>query len=96
MPHIVNITTREILLKQGPDCVVFAKIAIEILNQKVRPFTAKWHGKSPACAFENPDECAEFRAELEQLQEILRAYTRTLAVLAGIEDISSLSDTEHV
>ena len=85
-------TTREILLKQGPDCVVFAKIAIEILNQKVRPFTAKWHRKSLAGAFDNPDECTEFRAELEVLQEILRAYTCTLAVLAGIEDITHLSE----
>lgn len=88
-------TTREILLAQGPDCVVFAKIAIEILNQKVRPFTAKWHRKSLAGDFDNPAACTEFRAELESLQEILRAYTRTLAVLAGIEDITSLSDTEQ-
>ena len=88
-------TTREILLKQGPDCVVFAKIAIEILNQKVRPFTAKWHRKSQAGAFDDAAVCTEFREELESLQEILRAYTRTLAVLAGIEDITSLSDTEQ-
>lgn len=84
-------TTREILIKQGPDCVVFAKIAIEILNQKVRPFTAKWHRKSLSGAFDNPDECVEFRAELETLQEILCAYTSTLAVLAGLEDITYLS-----
>ena len=84
-------TTREILIKQGPDCVVFAKIAIEILNQKVRPFTAKWHRRSLAGAFDNPDDCVEFRAELETLQEILRAFTCTLAVLAGLEDITYLS-----
>ncbi|MDE0086174.1 MAG: hypothetical protein OXU23_10710 [Candidatus Poribacteria bacterium] len=88
-------TTREILLAQGPDCVVFAKIAIEILNQKVRPFTAKWHRKSLAGAFDDPTACAEFRDELESLQVVLRAYTQTLAVLAGIEDIASLSDTEQ-
>ncbi len=87
-------TTREILLAQGPDCVVFAKIALVILNQKVRPFTAKWHRKSLAGDFDNPAACDEFRDELESLQEILRAYTRTLAVIAGIEDIASLSDTE--
>lgn len=88
-------TTREILLKRGPDCVVFAEIAIEILNQKVRPFTSKWHGKSREGAFENSNECDEFRTELESLQKILRAYAKTLAVLAGITDIKSLSDTEH-
>ena len=89
-------TTREILLKQGPDCVVFAKIAIEILNQKVRPFTAKWHRKSLKGAFKKEAACVKFRQELESLQEILRAYTRTLAVMAGIEDITSLSDTESM
>ena len=87
-------TTREILLAQGPDCVVFAKIAIEILNQKVRPFTAKWHRRSLAGDFDDPAACAEFRTELESLQEVLRVYTQTLAVLTGIEDITSLSDTE--
>ena len=85
-------TTRDILLAQGPDCVVFAKIAIEILNQKVRPFTAKWHRKSLKGAFDKPDECTKFRTELESLQEILVAYTRTLAVLAGIEDITYISE----
>ena len=88
-------TTREILLAQGPDCVVFAKIAIEILNQKVRPFTAKWHRKSLAGDFDDPAACAEFRTELESLQEVLRAYTQTLVVLAGIEDITNLSDIEQ-
>lgn len=87
-------TTREILLAQGPDCVEFAQIAIVILNQEVRPFTAKWHRKSLAGAFDNPDECNEFRTELESLQEILRAYMRTLAVLAGIEDITNLSQED--
>ena len=88
-------TIREILLKQGPDCVVFAKIALVILNEKVRPFTAKWHRKSLAGAFDDPTACTEFRDELESLQVVLRAYTQTLAVLAGIEDITSLSDTEQ-
>lgn len=87
-------TTREILLKQGPDCVVFAKIAIEILNQKVRPFTAKWYRKSLKGAFKKESACVKFRQELEVLQEVLHAYTRILAVMAGIEDITSLSDTE--
>ena len=71
-------TTRKILHKQGPDCVIFAKIAIEILNQKVRPFTAKWHPRSIAGDFDNnPEACADFWDELEPLQEVLQAYTRT-------------------
>ena len=88
-------TTRDILHAQGPGCVVFAKIAIEILNQKVRCFTAKWHRNSLEGAFNDPVKCEEFRNDLEKLQEVLRAYTRTLAVLAGVEDTDSLSDTEQ-
>ena len=88
-------TTREILIAQGPDCVEFAHIAIVILNQEVRPFTAKWHRKSLAGDFNNPDECNEFRTELESLRKVLCAYTRTLAVLAGIDDITNLSDAEQ-
>ena len=88
-------TTRDILHAQGPGCVVFAKIAIEILNQKVRCFTAKWHRKSGEGAFSDSAACAEFRQDLEKLQEVLRAYTRTLAVLAGVEDTDSLSNTEQ-
>lgn len=87
-------TTRKILLEQGPDCVEFAQIAIVILNQEVRPFTAKWHRKSLTGAFDNPDECKIFRSELESLQEVLRAYMCTLAVMAGIEDITNLSQDE--
>lgn len=85
-------TTREILLKQGPDCVVFAKIAIEILNQKVRPFTAKWHHKNLAGAFENDTDCAEFRRDLESLHEVLRVYMHTLAVIADVEDLNDVSE----
>ena len=83
-------TTRAILLKQGPDCVVFAKIAIEILNQRVRPFTAKWHRKNLASA--NATDCAEFRQDLESLHEVLRAYMHTLAVIAGVEELTDVSE----
>ena len=87
--------TREILREQGPDCVKFAKIAIEILNQKVRWFTAKWHPQKKAGAFRDPVKCTEFRDDLEKVQEVLRTYTCVLAVMAGVEDITSLSDTEQ-
>ena len=90
--HSLFQTTREILLAQGPNCVEFAQIALVILNQEVRPFTAKWHRKSLEGAFNDVEECAKFRVELETLQEILLAYTRTLAVLAGFEDITYLSE----
>jgi hypothetical protein len=35
--------TREIIRAGGADCVEFTKIAIVVLNQIIRPFTAHWH-----------------------------------------------------
>jgi len=35
-------TTRQIIKNNGRECIEFTKIAVIILNQKIRPFTAKW------------------------------------------------------
>ena len=83
-------TTREILRRHGRDAIRFSMVAIPVLNQVVRPFTAKWHRESLAGAFDDQDRCAEFRAELETLQEDLRNYNRLLADIAGVEDLTDL------
>jgi hypothetical protein len=49
--------TRQTLKTHGYACAQFAKIAIIVLNQVVRPFTAKWHRKCQDGAFASPDEC---------------------------------------
>ena len=87
-------TTREILHRRGRNAIQFSKVAIPVLNQVVRPFTAKWHRESLAGAFDDPDRCREFRAELEELQEELRNYNRLLAHLAGVEDLTDLEYVE--
>ena len=46
--------TRSIIKSHGRDCKEFTKIAIVVLNQIIRPFTAKWHKQSLAGAFERP------------------------------------------
>ena len=43
--------TREILRRQGRDTIQFTKVAVPVLSQVVRPFTAKWHRESLAGAF---------------------------------------------
>ena len=68
----------------------FARIAIVVLNQVVRPFTAKWHKLSLAGAFGEPVRCTEFRTELTVLQKTLRSYTKALADMAGVEELSNL------
>ncbi len=85
-------TTRQIIKDNGKDCIEFTKIAVIMLNQKIRPFTAKWHKVSVADGFRNSDTCKEFRDELLELQKILSIYTQMLADMAGIEDLTSLEE----
>jgi len=82
--------TREILRRHGSGCGEFAKLAIPVLNQIIRPFTAKWHRLSLAGAFQDAARCREFRTELAAFQPKLRNYTRALAAMAEVEDLTSL------
>ena len=92
--HALFPLTREILRRHGSGAGEFAKLAIPVLNQIIRPFTAKWHRLSLAGAFGEAERCREFRAELAALQRILRGYTRALAALANVEDLTALEDTD--
>lgn len=87
--------TRETLKNQGRHCNEFAKVAIVVLNQVVRPFTAKWHKESLNGAFDDEVRCREFRAELAELQQQLRSYTRMLADIADVEDLTNLSGIDE-
>lgn len=87
--------TREILKRHGSGSMEFAKLAIPVLNQIIRPFTAKWHRRSLAGEFNNPEACLEFRAELAALQPRLLDYARALASMADVEDLTALEDAEN-
>ena len=84
--------TRDVLKKHGRDAQEFSKIAIVVLNQVIRPFTAKWHKLSIDGAFEDEKHCAEFREELKKLQLVLGVYTQMLSDMAGVEDLTKLED----
>ena len=90
--HSLFQSTRDVLKEHGKDCDEFPKIAIEILNQQVRPFTAKWHRKKLRGAFKKKSGRAKFRQELASLQEILHEYTRFLATTAKVEDLTNLPE----
>jgi hypothetical protein len=65
----------------------FKKITkLVVLNQIIRPFTAKWHRLSLEGAFKDPIQCAEFRGELAALQADLRRYTGMMGEMAGVEE----------
>jgi len=81
--------TRETIRRNGRGCINFTRIAVVMLNQKVRPFTARWHPRN----LEGPLDARgkeRFRAELRALQTDLRNYTRLLADLADVEDLTDL------
>ena len=88
-------TTREILRRRGRGTIQLSKIAIPVLNQVVRPFTAKWHKESLASAFREESNRKEFPEELETLQEDLRNYNRMLSKIAGVEDLTDLEKVEQ-
>ena len=54
-------TTRSVIKENGRGCVEFTKLAVVMLNQKVRPFTAKWHKSSLNNAFGDPVLRKQFR-----------------------------------
>ena len=91
--HALFALTRSILKEHTRDCQHFAQIAIPVLNQIVRPFTAKWHRLYLADAFSNETQRQEFRNELSALQGELRRYTRMLGAMAGVEDFTALEAT---
>ncbi len=84
--------TRVTIKNHGRDCMNFTKIAVVVLNQIVRPFTAKWHRLSVAGALKKPQKCKEFRKELAALQSDLRKYSKMLADMAGVEDLTELEE----
>lgn len=86
-------TTRAVLKHHGRGCSEFAIIAIVVLNQKIRPFTAKWHKVSTATGFDDDENKQQFRVELSELQKTLRTYSKMLADMAGVEDLTDLEDT---
>ncbi|MFX1487154.1 MAG: hypothetical protein ACFFBS_08700 [Promethearchaeota archaeon] len=84
--------TRQVLKNNTRYCIEFTKLAVVVLNQIVRPFTAKWHRFSQQGTFEDPEKKSEFRKELGDVQLELRKYAKMLADMAGVEDLTSLED----
>jgi hypothetical protein len=85
-------TTRKILREKGRKAENFTKVSIIVLNQVLRPFTTKWHKKCIEGAFVDADCCKEFRNELQYLQIQLVRYSRMLAEMACVEDLTAIVD----
>lgn len=85
-------STRTILKEKGRKAPAFSRISVIILNQVVRPFTAKWHREQLNSAFNNKEKCLEFREDLRCLQENMRKYSAILAEIAAVEDITDINE----
>ncbi len=83
-------TTRAIIRARGRDSIEFTKLAVVVLNQVIRPFTTKWHKASTSGDLEGPVVIQEFRRELGDLREALVRYSKMLADMAGVEDLTQL------
>jgi hypothetical protein len=82
--------TRQVMKSHGRHCQNFTKIAVLVLNQIIRPFTAKWHKVALNNAFNEGDNAKQFRQELTALSEQIHTYTRMLADMADVEDLTKL------
>lgn len=84
------------LLEQHPDAAQFRSLALGLLNDLLRPRTARWHGwltadadrpgadGRPAVRFRDEQVRRQFRQELQELQPSLRVLQTRLAALAGL------------
>jgi hypothetical protein len=90
--HSLFKTTRDVLKANGPACVQVTKIAVVVLNQKIRPFTSKWHKHALKGGFRYSTQDKEFRTELAELQIELKNYTKMLADMAGVEDLAEMDE----
>jgi Patatin-like phospholipase len=70
-------TTRDIV-DEFPSCRHFDALAWDVLNDRVRPFTAKWHRESERGMLAALDATDEFRAQLADLQPVLRRFDELL------------------
>ena len=84
--------TREVLKRKGRKTENFTKVAVPVLNQVIRPFTARWHGLAEQGGLKDGRNKQEFRKELKRLQEKLRDYNKLLAKIAEVEDLTDLEE----
>ena len=70
-------------IKDHEGCTHFATLTVRVLNDRVRPFTAKWHRMKIEGHLTSADFRFQFRRELAVLQPTLRQLTHLLGLLSG-------------
>lgn len=84
----VFMLTRDILKKYGRKGQQFSLISIFVLNHILRPFMTKWH---PVLNEDSDIETKrKFREDMKRVQKQTRIYTRILARIADVEDMTEI------
>jgi hypothetical protein len=81
-------------IKDHEGCTHFATLTVRILNDRVRPFTAKWHRMKIEGHLASADFRFQFRRELAVLQPTLRQLTHLLGLLSGELDKVAAAEAE--
>ena len=90
--HALFGVTRGVLKQYGPSAHNFARVAVAVLNQVLRPFLTRWHGRLDDKAQLPPAHRAAFRAELREVQKQLTG--NYVCVLAALADVQALQAEE--
>ena len=69
-------------MKKYPGCKVFAEAVTKMLNEDLRPVTAKWHRALEEGVLASRDGADEFRGDLQDVQEILSEFAIRLQHMA--------------
>jgi hypothetical protein len=69
-------------IKKYPGCKIFSDAVTNMLNMDIRPVTSKWHRAYVEGRLESRDGGDEFRADLQNIQEKLRAFANVLHEMA--------------
>jgi hypothetical protein len=69
-------------IKKYPGCKVFAEAVTKMLNEELRPVTAKWHRAHDEGILNSRDGADAFRADLAEVQSKLKKFEGELQELA--------------
>jgi hypothetical protein len=70
------------ILKNHPGCKVFAEAVMRMLNEDLRPVTAKWDRAHELGLLNSQDGADEFRGDLAAVQQKLREFAKRIEVIA--------------
>jgi hypothetical protein len=69
-------------MKKYPDCKAFAEAVTKMLNEDLRPVTAKWHRAHEEGVLNSRDGADEFRGELAKVQKKLVKFAGEMQLMA--------------